>query len=315
MKLHLDTDFGGDPDDACALVMLLGWPDVELVGITTVLDGTGQRAGLAAHVLSLAGCQDVPVIAGAGASMTTLARPRSTRGDERYWPQPVVARPAPPGAALDLLDRSISRGATVVAIGPCTNLALLEVARPGRLDGVAVVAMGGWITPPAKGLPQWGPERDWNVQCDIRAMSVVADAALLTLVALPAAMPCQLRRRDLPRLRAAGPLGQLLAAQSERYGAERGYPVLSAAHRGLADDLVNFHWDPLTCAVALGWPGAVVVERVLKPTFDGSVLRFTEDQAGRPIRVLDRVDAEGFTASWLTAVEAASRSRPPPTIA
>jgi hypothetical protein len=26
---------GSDTDDACALAMLLGWPDVELVGITT----------------------------------------------------------------------------------------------------------------------------------------------------------------------------------------------------------------------------------------------------------------------------------------
>ena len=33
MRIHLDTDLGGDPDDACALAMLLGWPGVELVGI------------------------------------------------------------------------------------------------------------------------------------------------------------------------------------------------------------------------------------------------------------------------------------------
>ena len=38
MPIHLDTDLGGDPDDACALAMLLGWPDVELVGITTTAD-------------------------------------------------------------------------------------------------------------------------------------------------------------------------------------------------------------------------------------------------------------------------------------
>ncbi len=32
MRIHLDTDLGGDTDDACALAMLLGWPGVELVG-------------------------------------------------------------------------------------------------------------------------------------------------------------------------------------------------------------------------------------------------------------------------------------------
>ena len=32
--IHVDTDIGGDTDDLCALVMLLGWPDVELTGVT-----------------------------------------------------------------------------------------------------------------------------------------------------------------------------------------------------------------------------------------------------------------------------------------
>jgi purine nucleosidase len=72
MRVHVDTDFGGDPDDACAMVMLLGWPDVEIVGITTNLDAGGRRAGCARHFLKLAGREDIPVLAGAGASLTTL---------------------------------------------------------------------------------------------------------------------------------------------------------------------------------------------------------------------------------------------------
>jgi inosine-uridine nucleoside N-ribohydrolase len=44
MRIHLDTDLGSDTDDACALVMLLGWPDVEITGITTVADSEGRRA-------------------------------------------------------------------------------------------------------------------------------------------------------------------------------------------------------------------------------------------------------------------------------
>jgi hypothetical protein len=44
VRIHLDTDFGGDTDDACALAMLLGWRGVELTGITTVADRGGQRA-------------------------------------------------------------------------------------------------------------------------------------------------------------------------------------------------------------------------------------------------------------------------------
>jgi inosine-uridine nucleoside N-ribohydrolase len=40
IRIHLDTDIGGDLDDLCALALLLGWPDVELTGVTTVLEAS-----------------------------------------------------------------------------------------------------------------------------------------------------------------------------------------------------------------------------------------------------------------------------------
>ncbi|MBV9547242.1 MAG: hypothetical protein JOY61_22965 [Chloroflexi bacterium] len=46
-------------------------------------------------------------------------------GSTRYWPEPVIPRPAAAGAALNLLGPSIEQGATVIAIGALTNLALL----------------------------------------------------------------------------------------------------------------------------------------------------------------------------------------------
>ena len=45
-KLHLDTDLGGDIDDLCALAMVLNWPAVELVGVTTVSDDGGSSGRL-----------------------------------------------------------------------------------------------------------------------------------------------------------------------------------------------------------------------------------------------------------------------------
>ena len=53
--IHVDTDIGGDTDDLCALVMLLGWPDVEVTGVTTSTEVDGVRAGFARYVLQLAG--------------------------------------------------------------------------------------------------------------------------------------------------------------------------------------------------------------------------------------------------------------------
>ncbi len=169
MRIHLDTDFGGDVDDACALAMLLGWSGVEIVGITTTADATGLRAAYVEHVLRLARRGDVPGEAGAGASMTTLRIADPVMNDKRHWPGSIGPRPSPPGAALDLLRRGIDAGATIVAIGPYTNLAMLEVTRPGSLGQVPVVVMGGWIDSPTDGLPAWGPEMDFNVQWDTRA--------------------------------------------------------------------------------------------------------------------------------------------------
>lgn len=47
MRVHLDTDLRGDPDDARALALLLGCPGVEIVGITKI-DPAGPSGGLRA---------------------------------------------------------------------------------------------------------------------------------------------------------------------------------------------------------------------------------------------------------------------------
>lgn len=305
MRVHIDTDFAGDTDDACAVAMTLGWPDVEVVGITTTADPDGQRAGYLCRFLDLAGRRDVPVAAGAGRSLTTGGPMGGLPDHERCWGMPVQARPSPRGAAMDLLAHSIELGATIVAIGPYTNLALLQQVRPGLLNGVAVVAMGGWVEPPDEGLPAWGPEMDWNVQCDTFAALTVAAAADLTLVTLPVTLRAHLTAADLPRLAATGPLGQLLARQARAHGEDHDMAALGRAHAGLPDDLVNFHYDPVACAVAFGWRGAVVQQRRLLPVFDNDVLRFEPDQAGRSTRVVVGIDSEAFANVWITAVEAA----------
>lgn len=84
VRVHLDTDLGGDTDDVCALAMLLGWPGVELVGVTTVADRAGRRAGYVTHCLELAGRSGVPVVAGAALSLTTLRSADPVLDDERY---------------------------------------------------------------------------------------------------------------------------------------------------------------------------------------------------------------------------------------
>ncbi len=302
MLLHLDTDIGGDPDDACALAMVLGWPDVELAGITTVADPDGQRAGYAARLLELAGRTDVPVRAGAGISSTTGREMGGIPDHDRYWGPPAVApRPGPADAARDLLAQNLDRGATVMALGPYTNLAALGP----RLSDAPVVAMGGWLAPPAPELPAWGPDMDWNVQCDTGAARTLLEQADLTLVPLPVAMPATLRAADLPRLEASGPLGAAVARASRAHGLEYDNARLGLAHPGLPDDLVNFHWDPVACAVALGWSGATVEPMRLGTTLAGDVLRFVPDPAGPTVQVVTAIEAAAFGPLWIEAVERA----------
>ena len=302
--IHLDTDIGSDTDDACALAMLTGWPDVEIVAVTTTIDPGGRRAGFVARCLELAGRVDIPVVAGAEVSMTTGQFPGTIPDDGRYWDASVTARPSPPGAAVARLHASVQAGATIVAIGPYTNLAALEIEKPGSLGRVPVVLMGGFVQTTDPGLPTFRPDMDWNVQCDPYAAEVVfAAASHLTLVTIPAACKAHLRRSHLVRLRAAGPLGALLAGQAEAYAFDNGIAELARVHTGLPDDLLNFQYDAVACAVAAGWSGATIEQTSLSAVLDDGVLRFEPDRHGRPTRVVVDIDADDFTTRWFEAIE------------
>ena len=310
VRIHLDTDIGSDTDDACALAMLLGWPDVDIVGITTVMDPSGRRAGFVARGLELAGRADIPIASSEEVSMTTREIPGTIPDDTRYWGEPIDPRPSRPGDAVSLLCSSVDAGATIVAIGPYTNLAQLEAIRSGSLGRVPVVLMGGFVTPAGPGFPQWGPEMDWNVQCDTNAAQVVfANATKLTLVTVPPTFKAHLRAAHLPRLRAGGALGALLARQAEAHRADNGMADLAHAHAALPDDLLNFQYDAVACAVAAGWTGARREQMALKPVLDAGVLRFASGDRGRVTDVVVDIDADDFTERWFTAVERASSPR------
>jgi purine nucleosidase len=309
VRIHLDTDFGGDTDDAAALAMLLGWPDAELVGITTTADPDGMRAGYVHHLLELAGRIDIPVAAGAGTSMTTGKSMGGLPHHATYWGEAqVVARPSGEGNAARLLAANMEEEATLIAIGPMTNLALLEAHRPGTLRGATVVAMGGWVQRPAAGLPDLGPEMDWNVQCDTQAAIAVFEATDdLTLVTLPATLTAHLRQAHLERLEASGPIGRLLARQARAYAGEHSMSVVGRAHADLPNDLLNFQYDPATCAAALGWRGAARTTMRLRPRLDHGVLSFLPTADGKPVSVVLEVDGTAFPDVWLEAVQRAER--------
>lgn len=300
--VHVDTDIGGDPDDLCALAMLLGWPGVELTGVTTSTDEGGTRAGLASYALRLAGRGDVPVAAGAEGSAGGFPISPNLPDLSLYWPEPIEPEPSPPGAALDLLVKSTEAGATIVAIGPWTNLALLEAARPGLLASTRVVVMGGYVRPPRPALGSWTPEMDYNVQQDVVAAKIVWERCAPVLVPLPVCLEARLRGAHLARLREGGGLARLVARQAELHGVEERMRDMGREHPGLPDDLLNFHYDPLACAVAAGWDGASVEEMELVARQEDGLLALTEGPGGRKTRVVTDVDGPRFEEEWLQVV-------------
>jgi len=304
VKIHLDTDFGGDIDDLCALALLLASPEVELTGITTAADEGGRRCGYVRYVLALAGRSDIPVAAGADVSLGYYRWRPGYYEDAAYWPEPVARSPNPLKDALELIDRSVEQGATIVGIGPYTNLALFDQRRPGLLDAVPLYLMGFFIRPIPDGFPQWDIDADWNVQSDVAAAQQLLEANAPIVIPAEMTLQTSLRRAYLPRLRRANSIGALIARQAEAFARdERNEEKIGQTCAGLPDDTINFLHDPLACAVALGWAGVGIETIPLRAELnDSGYLRAVPAADGKPTRVVTRVDGAGFGEWWLDAL-------------
>lgn len=308
--IHLDTDLGGDTDDLCALALLLRSPDVQLTGITTVGEVAGKRAGYVHYTLALEGRAGIPVAAGAD---NALGRFRDWMGlpeEDRYWPEPVAPAPGPVEDALELLKQSIDQGAMVIAIGPYTNLHLLDLRYPGILAQATLFLMGGYVYPPRAGFPQWKNEDDYNMQNDAAAARHVLRHAHPTIVPLATTAETYLRHADLPALRHAGALGSLIARQAEAFAEdERHAQTYGQTCPGLPPDIINFQHDPLACAVALGWDEGLQIEELpLAVEIEDGWLTERTHPSGNPIRVVTRADAAAFSRFWLERVAYAPRA-------
>jgi purine nucleosidase len=182
----LDCDPGHD--DAVAILLAAGSPQLELVGVTTVagnqtLDKTTRNALTAVAVAGVS----VPVVAGCD---RPLLRPLRTapgyHGESGLdGPRdPAPAGRATPGHAVDFLVDSLMGAPgelTLVATGPLTNLALAVRKQPAIAGAVReVVVMGG-----AYGRGNVTPAAEFNIFVDPEAAAIVLGAPwALTLVGL-----------------------------------------------------------------------------------------------------------------------------------
>jgi purine nucleosidase len=254
MRHHVifDTDIATDPDDLLALATLLGSPEVELLGITTVHADVALRARYVQAILRLRGGPEVPIHAGL---RHTLLRHR-----EPYWEGHEGAgvlhdhdgREPPPLSAVNavrfLVDTVAARPGevTLLAIGPLTNVATAMLAEPRFAGSLKrLVVMGGHIA--AHGVGDRVAEH--NIWLDPEAAHVVfAAAAHVELVPLDVTERVAIDRAGVAAIRAANtPFHTAVADQTVAYHRfhERGQRTYLhdplAAVALLCPDLLRWH--------------------------------------------------------------------------
>jgi purine nucleosidase/pyrimidine-specific ribonucleoside hydrolase len=292
----IDTDPG--IDDALALLLAWGSPELDVEAITTVAGNVPVATATRNldRLLALGGPSRRPRI-GVGAA-GPLARPLVTAqhyhgadglGDLADWP-PAADDPWPsvdarPGAVDLIVETAARRGAalTLVALGPLTNLARALETDATRITSIGrVVVMGGAVDVPGNVTPT----AEFNLHVDPEAAARVFEAGLaLDLVPLDATRQARLTRTALEAaLRCTpGPLADRIAAFTAR-----------AFHADVPHGIA-LH-DPLAVGVAID-PGLVAWERArLAVGSDGETRRVP----GAPnCRIARDVDARRFRAMFL----------------
>jgi inosine-uridine nucleoside N-ribohydrolase len=210
----MDVDPGHD--DAVALLMALGSPELDLLAVTTVAGNVGvdKTTRNALRVLALAGRGDVPVGVGAAAPLEgPLLTSEDIHGTSGLdGPELPEARFGPDGRDAVRLISDVLRHhpepVTLVPVGPLTNVALLLREHPDLKDRIAGISlMGGSIGP-----GNTTPAAEFNILVDPEAAREVFESGLpITMCGLDVTRRAGAGPEEREHLRAAGPKGATVA--------------------------------------------------------------------------------------------------------
>ena len=237
-QILIDTDIGGDVDDALALGMALNTPEIEIVGITNVYLANAWRAGVTKELLRVYGREEIPVCAGA-------EKPLIGWWDENRIPNSSPDYGEYRGEKLPHAADFIIRKAEeiddliLLAIGPLTNVGIALAKAPHIAKRLRIFMMGGQLN---KAHPEW------NIVCDPEAARIVFESgADVTMVGLDVTNRCRFTRDEVDEIKNAGnPRAERLGLMMEQFIRNFGYlPILH---------------DPLALA-ALIWPDLLKLER------------------------------------------------------
>ena len=172
-----------DPGIDDAIALMVACSSLNVAGVTTVAGNgpIGQTTTNAAKVLTLCGCEDVPLASGMGAPLVReLTTAEEVHGEDGIGGVSFPAASVDPldDHATELIDKiaTATEAVTVVSIGPPTNVAAALRRHPSlceRLDRILVMAgstQGGNVTPVA----------EFNAFVDPEALQIVVDADVPT---------------------------------------------------------------------------------------------------------------------------------------
>jgi len=285
----LDCDPGHD--DAIALMLALGSPEVELLGVTTVSGNqtVAKTTANAIRVLDHLGREDISVAAGA---KRPLVRDRHVAADVHGetgldGPDlPPPTREPVPEHAIEWIANTLSaqpRPVTLVPTGPLTNIALFLARYPELEPKLArIVLMGGAI---AEGNVT--PAAEFNIWADPEAAQRVFSGGLdVTMVGLDVTHKALMRRRHVDRLADGGVAGRLVA---DLYG------FYAQHHRR------RYMWDgaPVHDAIAV----AHVIDETLLETKDCGVKVDTGPELSRGRTYVDLWGSAGWQPNCHVAVD------------
>ncbi len=291
-KLIIDTDCG--IDDAVAILMAHYHAGAEIAGITTV-QGNVAREHVTRNVcdlLSYLGADAVPVYE--GASRPLVQEPVSA--SEIHGPKglgsvalPSSAKlaeplPAPAGIAA-LLE--LHPGATIVALGPLTNIALTINLYPQVIEHIgSLVVMGG-----ALGDGNVTKFAEFNAFADPEAAHVVLSAGLpVTLVPWDACISMRMSPDELRSVVGEEPGKGALVIELQQWIFSYMEQRFGVAFTALADPLA------MACALEAG-----IIERShnggLRMELSDTAMRgATVPWPGDGIKIVDAVDRQRFSA-------------------
>jgi purine nucleosidase len=187
-KIILDCDPGHD--DAVALLLAWGSPEIDLVAVTTV-GGNQTLEKVTRNALAVAAVAGITGVPFAGGCARPLVREVETAGDihgDSGMDGPVLPPPTielDPRHAVDLIIDTVMAAEpgeiTLVPTGPLTNIALAVRKEPRIAERVReVVLMGGGYS-----VGNWSAVAEFNIVVDPEAAHIVfGEAWPVTMVGL-----------------------------------------------------------------------------------------------------------------------------------